>query len=308
MFKKLIALVMALVISMSMFAMNVSAVDTYEYGDANMDKSINSFDALVALQVSTGLMTLTNYQKAFADVDASGSVNATDALYILQRATGLMPTFEKSTVITNKKSKVDDIINSGKFTLSTVMEAPEMEDLTVDEVDMILSTDGKNKVISTIVTVDLSGAMAPDSGLDLPLGGLLELPVEMRLLNLNGKNYEIIDEITLDMGLVEQTLVEGSYAYTNEDIVTAFDSYILLFTSDMVYSSKTQEKIGSKTYTCETYCNEANTLFKYYFYNGALALLTIENGENTQTFEITGLTNKADTKRLSIPDNYVFAE
>lgn len=53
-------------------------------GDINADTRINATDALLALQHSVELITLTEKQFDAADVDASGTVNATDALYILQ--------------------------------------------------------------------------------------------------------------------------------------------------------------------------------------------------------------------------------
>lgn len=53
-------------------------------GDINANTRINATDALLALQHSVELITLTEKQFDAADVDASGTVNATDALYILQ--------------------------------------------------------------------------------------------------------------------------------------------------------------------------------------------------------------------------------
>ncbi len=63
-------------------------------GDINTDGRINSADALLALQSSTGMITLTDTQKLLADVNTDGRINSTDALLILQYATGKVTSFK----------------------------------------------------------------------------------------------------------------------------------------------------------------------------------------------------------------------
>ncbi|MBP3327617.1 MAG: dockerin type I repeat-containing protein [Clostridia bacterium] len=62
-------------------------------GDVNSDGRINSNDALLVLQASTGLLTLSDNQKKFAEVTNDGKVNSSDALKILQFATGKLTKF-----------------------------------------------------------------------------------------------------------------------------------------------------------------------------------------------------------------------
>lgn len=58
-------------------------------GDVDGDTIVNSSDALLILQHSTGLITLSEAQLVKADVDADSVVNSSDSLLILQYSTGL---------------------------------------------------------------------------------------------------------------------------------------------------------------------------------------------------------------------------
>lgn len=63
------------------------------YGDPSGDGSINASDALLALQHSVALITLTDEEFQKADVNSSGTVDASDALLILQKSVGLLEQF-----------------------------------------------------------------------------------------------------------------------------------------------------------------------------------------------------------------------
>jgi hypothetical protein len=63
-------------------------------GDVNSDGRINSNDALIVLQASTNIISLSDSQKKLADVTGEGSVNSSDALKILQYATGKITSFK----------------------------------------------------------------------------------------------------------------------------------------------------------------------------------------------------------------------
>lgn len=58
-------------------------------GDVNIDKKINSHDALLILEFSVGKRTLSNTQKIAGDMNADGTVDSIDALAILKKSTGL---------------------------------------------------------------------------------------------------------------------------------------------------------------------------------------------------------------------------
>ncbi len=64
-----------------------------QMGDVTQDGHTDAADALVALQASVGLTTLTAEKTALADVDGNGDVNAADALLILQYSVGLIRRF-----------------------------------------------------------------------------------------------------------------------------------------------------------------------------------------------------------------------
>lgn len=70
------------------FKFNPKSTIPNKIGDINADGKINSADALLVLQSSMGVITLTDTQKLLADVNEDGKINSTDALLILQYATG----------------------------------------------------------------------------------------------------------------------------------------------------------------------------------------------------------------------------
>ena len=63
-------------------------------GDISADNNITSVDALQALQAASGRRTLTDIEKAAAEVTGDGKVTAVDALKILQFASGRIITFD----------------------------------------------------------------------------------------------------------------------------------------------------------------------------------------------------------------------
>lgn len=71
------------------FTVNFLTENPYKKGDVNKDGKITSYDALLILQHSTGVITLTSSQIALADIDKNGSVNSSDALSVLQYVVGL---------------------------------------------------------------------------------------------------------------------------------------------------------------------------------------------------------------------------
>ena len=76
------------------FKFNPKSTLPNKIGDINTDGKINSADALLVLQSSTGVITLTDTQKLLADVNEDGKINSTDALLILQYATGKITSFK----------------------------------------------------------------------------------------------------------------------------------------------------------------------------------------------------------------------
>lgn len=63
-------------------------VSTSDLGDVNLDKKINSTDALWVLEASVQKRTLTSAQKKNADVTLDGKINSSDALQILRYTVG----------------------------------------------------------------------------------------------------------------------------------------------------------------------------------------------------------------------------
>lgn len=59
-------------------------------GDINLDNKINSSDALLVLQHSVKLITLTAEQSEIADMNSDSNINSLDALMILQKSVGII--------------------------------------------------------------------------------------------------------------------------------------------------------------------------------------------------------------------------
>ena len=65
----------------------------YILGDVNADGNINADDALLILQHSVGLYTLTDNELLAANVHSDSNINADDALKILQYSVGIIGSF-----------------------------------------------------------------------------------------------------------------------------------------------------------------------------------------------------------------------
>jgi hypothetical protein len=65
----------------------------YDYGDVNMDGSIDLIDATYILQGYNGIRTLTDAQKKLADVNKSNTVTLVDALLIMKYYNGTISSF-----------------------------------------------------------------------------------------------------------------------------------------------------------------------------------------------------------------------
>lgn len=65
----------------------------YDVGDVNQDSRIDAADALMALQSSVELISLSPMELELGDVNRADRVNASDALLILQHSVGLITSF-----------------------------------------------------------------------------------------------------------------------------------------------------------------------------------------------------------------------
>lgn len=94
--KSLLSFVMIIsLVFCSVFATDITAIAA-TMGDVNSDNAVNSNDALLVLQYSTGTKSFNATQKALADPNADGKINSSDALEILRYATGESTLIKKS--------------------------------------------------------------------------------------------------------------------------------------------------------------------------------------------------------------------
>ena len=108
-------------------------------GDTNGDGKVSSDDALLVLQYSTGMKTLSSAQLEISDLSGDKKVNSSDALLILQTATGMIPLKEKSDVALPFKGVVNADpslrLRSGAGTSnSTLANIPFGTVLTITEI------------------------------------------------------------------------------------------------------------------------------------------------------------------------------
>lgn len=71
-----------------MICLVVPAMGAAYKGDVNNDGVVNSSDALIILQYSTGLIEDININRA--DINGDGKVNSVDALQVLQTTVGIL--------------------------------------------------------------------------------------------------------------------------------------------------------------------------------------------------------------------------
>lgn len=86
--KKVLALAIAVIVAISMATVSFARYK----GDINNDGTVNSSDALIALQFAVG--SITEIDKVAADMDNDGLINSNDALAILRTSVGSLDKVE----------------------------------------------------------------------------------------------------------------------------------------------------------------------------------------------------------------------
>lgn len=224
MVKRILTIILAVMLAFGALSIGASAA-IYDYGDVNTDKTINSSDALLALQSSTGLKTIKPIQTALADVNDDGKVNSSDALAILMFSTGKTTSFQKTDKNTLKVKNVNPVVNSKKYTIGLTMSEAGMS------IDCSMATDGTSRVITASY-----------------------LGIEMRFLEKSGKTYLLVPMLKAYCEMESPDMFAGLQ-----------EAMLYLLQIDGVYSKTTKEKIGTTTYDCETFYiddSEAKYYFK----------------------------------------------
>lgn len=268
MFKKVIAVLMVSAIIFASFATGAFAA-LYNYGDVTLDKKVNASDALLVLQIATGIKKPNDMQKALADVTADGKINSNDALSILMYATGQLKEFKKTDKNTLKATKVDPVISSKAYTIGVTMTEG------TDKINCTFSSNGTDSVISAIY-----------------------IGFEIRFLKMGGKSYIVVPLSKSYCEMDTPELIEGL-----RNII--FETMKI----DTVYDKTTSEKVGLRTYTCETFYSAANASIQYYFFSNELKNLKLTDAKgNVQDFEFTQMKASADISMLNIPSHYKYDE
>ena len=289
--KKFISIVLILALTAGVLSFSAAAKGAFLYGDVDSDGSINSSDALEVLKCSTKLVDFSRSQKALADVDMDGAVNSSDALEILKYSVKLADGFKKNYEKTLKYTKVDSVINTGKYTIR-FNSVVEDKDTT-----FIFTSNGSEKAISSSVKINLREMVSDVEGIGamiylIPSG---EIPVEIRFYtDKNGKSYMIFPMFK-------------SYCEVDEDIMPS-QLAEMLFATENLYESCSETVLGGKTLTEEAFILDTDSTISYKFTNSSLDAVELIQDNETTVFDIESFSASADSSIIGIPSGYRYSE
>ena len=289
--KKFISIVLILALAAGIFSFSASAKGTFLYGDVNGDGAINSSDALDVLKCSTELVKFSRTQKALADVDMDGAVNSADALEILKYSVDLVSSFKKDYEKTLKYTKVDSIINTGKYKIkfSSVVED---KDTT-----FVFTSNGSEKAISSSVKINLREMLSDveDIGAMIYLIPNGEIPVEIRFYtDKSGKSYIIFPLLR-------------SYCEVGADMMPT-ELAEMLFATEYLYESCSETVSGGKTTTEESYILDIDSTISYKFANSKLDAVELIQDSETTVFDVEEFSASADSSIIGIPSGYTYSK
>ena len=274
--KRIIAIFLTAVLVIGACFVSAFAASPYKYGDVDMNGKINSTDAFKVLQFSTGLTSLDSRRQALADANGNGKVNSSDALEILKAATGLISSVTKTDANTLKTKVVEPVFASEKHTVGVTLTYSGLS------FDCSVATDGKAKTTSVYQFAMIDNKLQY---------------VEMRFLEKDGKTYIILP---------------SQKKYCEADVPTEIlifgDMISLVCQSDVVYGATTTERVGLKSYTCETYYDSPESYVKYYFDGNKFAKLKCGDSSETVEFTINEFKATAASTLFTIPSDYTVDE
>lgn len=289
--KKFISIVLILALAAGILSFSASAKGAFLYGDVNSDGSINSSDALEVLKCSTDSIKFSRSQKALADVDMNETVNSSDALEILKYSVNLVNGFKKDYEKTLKYTKVDSVINTGKYTIkfNAVVED--------NDTTFVFTSNGSEKAISSSVKINLREMVSDVEGIGammylIPSG---EIPVEIRFYtDKSGKSYMIFPLLR-------------SYCEVDEDIMPS-QLAEMLFATENLYESCSETVSGGKTLTEEAFVLDNDSTISYKFTNSSLDAVELMQDNETTVFDIESFSASADSSIIGIPSGYRYSE
>lgn len=269
--KRILSILLSVILAASVFGISASA---RPLGDVDGDKKTNPIDALTILRYAVG--SIDTIDERLADVNCDGSVNSADALIVLRICVGL---YDGPTDVDLKPEIIDPIAKSGKFTFSTVLE---IEDEEGNPKSFPMTVMVKGNDICACVTINLKD-----------LGFVINLPVDARILILDGKGYIVLP-------------LPGKTYYAKIDKDSGFD---IDFDQDFSgidigrgqsYAGSRFVTEGKNVYTVDSYRTENGTINEYYFLNGKWAKLVSVNGSQKETKTITDFKSGVEESYFSL--------
>ncbi len=161
--KKFVALITAAIMVMTSMSL-INAEPVYEYGDVNMNGSITSDDAALALAYSLdSQQTVLNEQQIkLADVDGEAGITASDAACILQKVLGeiTLPVGKDDETTTVETTTAETTIESTETTTETT--TVETTEITTVETTTVETTETTTEQTTAEVTYAYYDFVAED--------------------------------------------------------------------------------------------------------------------------------------------------
>lgn len=260
-----------------------SAWTEYPTGNINNNENIDASDALLALQHSVQLITLSGRGLSAADVSGDGKVNASDALLILQYSVNLIEKFPNDMTGEEKYYNLRDAYYN-----ATGEDFIDNGEVDLNDVDSILETYGQ-----VIEPSDVELAEITESG-TMVYTPLSDAAAETGTLHKYDNAEKVTGTLELDGTVLHYSMPTNVTAY---DMIPIEYSVSSLFPAGVHFSANTFEETDRYAEPDAEYydCNIPNNVDLEITYNGYVI------GNNADGYAPTWKYNYEDIQGTQYP-------
>lgn len=257
--KKILSILLSAILAVSVLGISASA---RTLGDVDSDKKANAADALKILQYTVGV--LDTIDESLADVNCDGTVNSADALIVLRICVGA---YEGPTEVDLKPEVIDPIMKTGKFTLTTIVDAVDKSGNSYS-IPTTFMFNGKNKCISMVITI---------SGKSL----------NARIIFLNEKIYMAFPEMYI-------------YTEITKEDLNGMDFSNMTYDEESTYVGSFYSTYNEKTYTVDSYRADDGSVTDFYFLDGKWVMMGNHSAKPEEAQKITEFKAGVDESYFSL--------